>query len=91
MGQAKQRGTFEQRQTEAFIREAKHQELKRLEQEREKVALAERKEKQRLHDLKNPEQAAARQSRSRRTAMLMAAILGTSAMGVTRTTSSKGD
>lgn len=72
MGQAKKRGTFEQRRTEAFIREAERQ-------ERERINLAERKERQRLHDLAHPKQAEARRKRSLHTAMLMSVILGASA------------
>jgi len=69
MGQAKKRGTFEQRRTEAFIREAERQ-------ERERIELAARKERQRLHDLAHPKQAAARKKRNLHTAMLLATIMG---------------
>lgn len=78
MGQAKQRGTFEQRQAEAIHREAERQ-------ERERIALAERKERQRQYDLAHPKQAAARRSRSRHTGMLLATILGASAIGLSAT------
>lgn len=75
MGQAKKRGTFEQRRTEAFIRKAEQQEQERIE-------LAKRKERQRLHDLANPKQAAARHARSRHTSMMLATVLGVSTVGL---------
>lgn len=72
MGQAKKRGSFEQRQARAIEREAERK-------ERERIELAVRKERQRVHDLAHPQQAAARRKRSLHTAMLMSVILGASA------------
>lgn len=72
MGQAKKRGTFEQRQAEAVLQE-------RERAERERIELAQRKEAQRLHDLANPKQAAARRRRQGAFASILAlnAILAT--------------
>jgi hypothetical protein len=75
MGQAKQRGTFEQRQAEAIQREAERQEQQR-------INLAERKEQQRLYDLAHPRQAAARRARDHRTSMMLATVLGMGAIGL---------
>lgn len=69
MGQAKQRGTFEQRRTESIQAEAE-----RL--ERRRVELAERKGAQRQHDLANPKQAAARRSRQRGLSSMLAIACG---------------
>lgn len=80
MGQAKQRGSFAQRQTESIQREAERQ-------ERERAEHAARKEQQRLHDLTHPKQAAARRARSRRTSAMLSVVLAASLMG---TLSTKG-
>lgn len=69
MGQAKQRGTFEQRRAESIQAEAERLERRRIE-------LVERKEAQRLHDIANPKQAAARRSRQRSLNSIIALALG---------------
>jgi hypothetical protein len=76
MGQAKKRGTFEQRRTEAFIREAeKH--------ERARVELAQRRERQRQQELENPVPVTLPRRRvSHRSTMLAAALVGMSMMGI---------
>jgi ferric-dicitrate binding protein FerR (iron transport regulator) len=75
MGQAKQRGTFEQRQAEAIQRETERQ-------ERHRIELAERKERQRQYDLAHPKQAAARRTRNHRASLLMATVAGMGAIGL---------
>lgn len=68
MGQAKKRGTFEQRRAESIQAEAERLECRRIE-------LAERKE-QRLHDIANPKRAAARRSTQRKLNSILAIACG---------------
>ena len=84
MGQAKQRGTFEQRQRESMERQT-------VRQEREQIRLAEQRERQRQYDLAHPEQAAARRRTIYRTNSILALAAGISmgAMNIARGSTTK--
>lgn len=76
MGQAKKRGTFEQRRTEAFIREA-------AKQERARVELVQRRERQRQQELENPAPVTLpRRRSSHRSVMMAAALVAVSMPGI---------
>lgn len=73
MGQAKQRGSFEQRKLESIAAEEKRQEERRIEQLRRKKEQAE-------YDRQNPGMAKARHNKT----MMFAAVMGT-ALGLINT------
>jgi hypothetical protein len=72
MGQAKQRGTFDQRREDSIRRHAEAMEQRR-------INLAAREQRQREYDAANPHEAAARKAKSARVNLMLATILGLSA------------